>query len=211
MTPGGGPSPWTIPIGRKWCAMTVRLEDLRPGDVLLTHSEGWGSWLIRLQAFLSGKPSLHNHIAIFTHVGVDGVPRGLEGRPGGFGWRDLRGYLDAPATISNAWQPGRTDEDRRTLVATLTEMVGTPYDFEMFAMAGAELFDRRAAELVEADTEWPEGHPPSHVVCSSVLDWGYEDRRWENPGGLAVTRWTKPADWTALVVGNRWHLPPRST
>lgn len=191
--------------------MSVRLEDLKPGDLLLTFSEGWGSWLIRLQAMILRKPSLHNHIACYTHTGADGIPRGLEGRPGGFGWKDLRGYLVAPGTISNAWQPGRTAADRAIFVEKMTALIGTPYDYEAIAVAGAEVFDRmsrvKAAELIEKASEWPEGRPPSQVVCSSSLDWGYEDRGWVNPGGLARTRWTVPADFTELIVANRWHVP----
>jgi hypothetical protein len=188
--------------------MAVRLADLKPGDLLLTHSEGWGSWLIRLQAAILRKPSLHNHVIMFSHVDSAGVPRGLEARSGGFGWKDLRGALDAPGTISNAWQPGRTATDRDILVGKMRDMLGTPYDFRAYALFGAEVFDRRAAQLIEQRFEWPEDRPPTVVVCSSVYDWGYEDRNWDNPGGLERTRWTTPADWTQLVVSNRWHLPP---
>jgi hypothetical protein len=189
--------------------VSVRLADLKPGDVLLTFSEGWGSFLIRLGAFLQRKSSLHNHIALYTHTdAATGIPWGLEGRPGGFGWRDLRGYLTAPATISNAWQPDRSDPDRAALVERMKTLIGVAYDWQAIAVMGAEVFDHRATDLIEPGLDWPDGHPPPFVVCSSAIDWGYEDRGWTNPGGLERTRWTTPADFTQLIVSHRWHVAP---
>lgn len=186
----------------------INLADLKPGDVLVSATPDKGGWWIRLRSKLQGRNSTHNHVAVFTHLDSAGRPRGLEGRPGGFGWADLTRYLTHPDTITNAWQPGRTDQDRAALVERLTRMVGVPYDWQAIAYFAAEILDRRVLRLIEQRREWPEGRPPSQFVCSSVIDWAYEDRGWDNPGGLKCTRWTDPAAWTDHIQEHGWHRPP---
>lgn len=186
----------------------IDVSTLKRGDVLVTATHDVGGWLIRLRSKLQGKPSLHNHVAVFTHCDTASRARGLEGRPGGFGWADLTEYINHPATITNSWQPARSDADRAVLVDKLTAMVGTPYDWYAITMLGAELLDQRAARLAERIGEFKEGRPPSHVMCASAIDWAYEDRGWPNPGGLEVTRWTDVDDWTSWITEHGWQKPP---
>lgn len=187
--------------------MPVNIDALLPGDVIATATSDKGGWWIRLRSKLQRRPSLHNHIAVYTHTDSAGQPRGLEGRPGGFGWADLTRYLDHPDTITNAHQPGRTDQDRAQLVEKLTALVGLRYDWLAISQFAAELLDRRVVGLIEQRIEFPEDRPPSYGVCSSLIDWAYEDQNWDNPGGLKCTRWTDPDDWTAFVLEHGWHRP----
>lgn len=63
---------------------------LKPADVLVVRTSGFAADMIRLGAALTGKPNLDNHVAVMHHWDGE-VPWGLEGKPGGVGWVDLRG------------------------------------------------------------------------------------------------------------------------
>lgn len=177
---------------------------LRPGDVIVTATHDLGGWWIRLRSRLQGRPSLHNHVAMFTHYDSAGVARGVEGRPGGFGWADLTRYLNHPDTITNADQPGRVDSERADAVRIATAMMARPYDWRAILLFAAEVLDRRVVDLIERGREYPDGKPPSHVVCSSALDWIYEELHWASPGGNTKTRFTDPDDWTDFIQHKRW-------
>lgn len=177
--------------------MAVSLRDLNPGDVLVTATADRAAWWLRLRSKLMGEPSLHNHVAMFTHLDNTGRPRGLEGRPSGFGWANLDRYLDHPATVSNAGQPLRTEQQRMIIVAAATDMLGRPYDW-----AAIIAFAAATAGLPFLAREWPDGGVPSHVVCSSSIDYLYESVGWNNPGGYRKTRGTDVDDWSSFILDN---------
>lgn len=189
--------------------MTVDAAALRPGDVLVLRTPDGAGWWIRRRAlmlkhpwqpwrWLSDKSTLVNHVAIFTHTDEAGHPRGLEGRPSGFGWVNLEKYLSDPGTIANTAQP-KTDEQREQVVRLAQSAVGIPYDWAaILAMAAG------AAGLPFVLSEWPEVGVPSHVVCSSSADYFYESAGLPNPGGYRKTRGTDPQDWATFIEGKLW-------
>jgi hypothetical protein len=174
--------------------MAVPLEILQPGDVIVTATTDKGGWWIRARSWLTGAPNLHNHVALFTHLDHTGRPRGLEGRPSGFGWANLEKYLQHPDTLANVGQHGRTDAQRAAVVGSAIEMVGLPYDW-----ASILAFAATTARLPFLAGEWPEDGVPSHVVCSSAIDYLYEAVGWDNPGGHRRTRGTDPDDFTRWI------------
>ncbi len=179
--------------------MTISCADLRPGDVIVTATPDSVGWWIRLRSKLSRKPSLHNHVAMFTHLDDTGQPRGLEGRPSGFGWANLTKYIERADTVANCAQPGRSDAERDRVVALATTMIGIPYDWR-----GILAFAGNTAGMPFLAEDWPENGVPSHVVCSSAVDYLYESVGWYNPGGYSKTRGTDPSDWTAFcLIGER--------
>lgn len=174
--------------------MAVHPADLKPGDVIVTATKDKGGWWIRSRSWITRSPNLHNHVALFTGFDSTGRLRGLEGRPSGFGWANLDRYLTHPNTIANHHQPGRSDAERQRLVDAAAAMVGRPYDW-----AGIIAFAATTAGLPFLASEWPHDGVPSHVVCSSAIDYLYEAVGWDNPGGYRRTRGTDPDDWTAWM------------
>lgn len=169
-----------------------------PGTVIVTGTPDLAGWFIRLRSKLLHQPSLHNHVAVYTHRDETGRARGLEGRPSGFGWVNLEGYLSRPDTITNADQP-LTDEQRARITAGAIQMVGIPYDWSAILA-----FAAGTAHLPFLAHEWPPDGVPSHVVCSSAVDYLYEGVGAANPGGYAKTRGTDPDDWTTFIQHRRW-------
>lgn len=186
--------------------MAIRLEDLKPADVVVTATHDFVGWWIRARSWLTGEPRLHNHVAMFTHFDEVGRPRGLEGRPSGFGWCNLEKYLAHPNTISNSSQPDRSDSDRQAVITAATAMCGVPYDW-----AAILAFAANIAGIRFLAHEWPADGVPSHVVCSSAIDYLYEATGWDNPGGYDKTRGTDPGDWTRWIqdhLAQGWLPPP---
>lgn len=171
---------------------------LKPGDVLAVRSAGFVAAAIRIGAALLDQPNVSNHIAVMHHW--DGqVPWGLEGRPGGVGWVDLRGYIASPWTLNNCAQPGR-DDTGRAMVATLAEkMLGTAYDWA--AIADDTL---RAFHMDDLFSKTINGTVPGHIVCSSYAAFLYERAGWERP--VVADRDTEPADWDALILTRGWNI-----
>jgi hypothetical protein len=189
--------------------VAVDAAQLRPGDVIVTRTDDSGGWWIRRRTqirrnrwkpwtWLADSPGLHNHVAMFIHHDSTGRPRGLEGRPGGFGWADLDRYLAHPDTIANTDQP-KTDEQRDFLVRGAVAMVGIPYDWEAILA-----FASGTAGLPFLVAEWPEDGVPAHVVCSSADDYLYEGARLANPGGYRRTRGTDPDAWSEFIAQRLW-------
>lgn len=189
--------------------MAVDVAALRPGDVLVLRTPDAGGWWIRRRAlmmrhpwkpwkWLGDKTDLVNHVAVFTHVDDTGRPRGLEGRPSGFGWVNLATYLADPATVANTDQP-KTAEQRETVVRLAISSAGIAYDW-----AAIVAFAAGAAGLPFRLKEWPEDGVPSHMVCSSAADYFYEAAKLPNPGGYTKTRGTDPNDWALWVAGKLW-------
>lgn len=174
--------------------------DLGVGDVLAVRTGGLAAWAIRFGARLRGLPSSVNHIAIMTHW-TDGVPYGIEGRPGGVGWVDLRSYLASPATVSNQGQP-RTPEQRSAVRDALTALVGTPYDFA--AIAADALDDLDLPALWAED--WDGKGTPGHVVCSSLAAYVYGRAGLARPLGSTDGRRVQPAHWADFIQRKAWEI-----
>jgi hypothetical protein len=171
---------------------------LQPGDVVVTATDDLGGWFIRLRSKLQHRPSLHNHVALFVHCDSTGRPRGVEGRPSGFGWVNLESYLNHPGTVTNADQP-LSDEQRDHITRGAAAMVGIPYDWQAILA-----FAAGTAGIPFLPAEWPEDGVPSHVVCSSAADYLYEGAHAANPGGYRSTRRTDPDDWSAFIASKGW-------
>lgn len=182
--------------------MTAILQAvLRPGDVLAVRGNSWEAQLIRVGEELTGKPGLDNHIAVMHHWD-GGIPWGLEGKPGGVGWRDLRDYARDPYTVNNCAQPGRTDAVRAQLAAEAQHMLGTAYDWE--AIADDTL---RAFHMNDLFSKTIDGSVPGHVVCSSYAAFLYKTYGWDCP--QVPDRDCEPADWTAFDLANRYNVALR--
>ena len=180
--------------GRRPLAAAAQ-ELLKPGDVLAVRTAGLGSALIRVGEELSGKPGLENHVVVMHHW-LDGVPWGLEGRPGGVGWADLRGYLASGWTVNNCGQPGRGDQMRAVVADRAVALLGTRYDWA--AIGG----DALAALHVRLwGLTFPHGLAPGEVVCSSFAAWLYEQAGWGRPDPGAE-RDVEPGDWQAFITGH---------
>lgn len=171
------------------------------GDVLVTREGPWyASAAIRLGAKLTGRPSFCNHAIVVHHQDEQGVMWGLEGRPGGVGWRDLSEPLKWPMTNANN-QQSKTQEQRLLIATAVEGLLARPYDW-----------DAIKAHVVEAlrlwdpygPVEWTDDEAPGHVVCSSLADWAYEQVGLPNPGGSKVTRMTTPGDWDEFMMKEGW-------
>lgn len=169
---------------------------LKPGDILAVRTPGFAGKLIRIGEELQGKAGLDNHIAVMHHW-LDGVPWGLEGRPGGVGWVDLRGYLRSAFTVNNCLQPGRSDESRAIVASLAEHMIGKAYDWE--AIADDTLRAFRMHDLFAGTFR---GVVPGHVVCSSFSAFLYERAGWERPP--AADRDTEPSDWCMWAMEHGW-------
>jgi hypothetical protein len=174
---------------------------LKPGDVLAVRGDGLAAELIRVGEELTGKPGLDNHIAIFHHWQGD-VPWGLEGKPGGVGWQDLRSYIASPYTLDNCAQPGRTDAVRAQVAAEAQHMLGTAYDWE--AITDDTLRAFRMGDLFSSTVN---GTVPGHVVCSSFAAFLYKLYGWACP--QVPDRDCEPADWCALIMERGWNVKLR--
>lgn len=173
------------------------------GDVLVTREGPWFvSAAIRLGARLAHLPTYVNHAIIVHHTDAYGTVWGLEGRPGGVGWRDLTDVLTWSMTNANNEQP--KDMRQRYLLAIAAEsMLRTPYDWKTIEEhTRAALLERlwRRSDRIE----WVEGERPGHVVCSSYADWCYEKVGLANPGGEKLTRLTTPGHWDKFIMEKEW-------
>ncbi len=172
-----------------------------PGDVMVTREGPWVvSALIRLGAWLTGRPPTVNHVIIVHHKDpLTGNWVGIEGRPSGTGWCDLSQRLGDEWTNINIFQP-KTNEQRYLIATAAEALVGTRYDWEAIGEAVQEATRLR----IRAADEWPENAVPGAVVCSSFADWAYERVGLPNPGGAAKTRFTVPADWDQFITKEEW-------
>lgn len=172
------------------------------GDVIVTRE---GPWLvsnaIRLGARMLGTPAFVNHTIIVHHMDDSGTWWGIEGRPGGVGWIDIRSRLDMPLTNANNSQT-KTESDRYLIATAAEQLLGMAYDWKGIAADTAEAF-HMFTRLWRKAVEWGEDEVPAHVVCSSFADWAYEQVRLTNPGGYARTRMTTPGDWDKFMMDNQ--------
>lgn len=176
----------------------MTIQELKPGDVLAVRTPGIPGELIRIGEEMSGKPGLESHIAIMHHW-TGNVPWGLEGRPGGVGWEDLRSYIASPYTLNNCAQPGRTDAVRAQVAAEAQHMLGTAYDW--LAIADDTL---RAFRMDDLFSSTVNGTVPGHIVCSSFAAFLYRLYGWDCP--QVPDRDCEPADWCALIMERGWNV-----
>jgi hypothetical protein len=173
---------------------------LKPGDILAVRGTALSDRLIQLGEDLEGKPNISNHIAMMHHWDGD-VPWGLEGKPGGVGWRDLRDYIaHSHLLLNNCGQPGRTDADRIYVAHAGQLMLGTKYDWEAIDDDALRAF--RMPEIWAKD--W-HGQAPGHVVCSSYAAYLYELKGWAHPS--KPDRDTEPADWDDFILSGNYNVP----
>lgn len=173
--------------------------NLQPGDLLLTRSKtGIAGRMIRLGAALLDQPNLVNHVAVYTHT-LEGIPWGVEGKPGGVGSVDCRKYLSSKWTINNIGQP-KTDAQRLLLVQYMNTMIGTQYDWVGIAADFAnaihldELFRLRDGK----------DQLPGQVVCSSLAAYAYRAAGLVQPGVGSSLRTVTPGDWDRFIIEKGW-------
>lgn len=179
--------------------------DVAIGDVIVTREGAWwASAAIRFGALLRHRPAYCNHAIIVHHKDENGALWGLEGRPGGVGWRDLSGPLSWPLTNANNRQP-KTDEQRARITELALTMIGRPYDWKGIAEDTREAL--HLAWSIPLAREWKDGEVPGQVVCSSFADWVYETLGLGNPNGGKITRMTSPGDWDAFMIDGATQWP----
>jgi hypothetical protein len=170
-----------------------------PGDLLLTRSEHWTSWLIRLGAALMGKPNMRNHVIVVSHRDEAGTLWGIEGRPGGVGWRALDDELTARWTLSNADQP-KTDAQRELVVKGAVSLLGTKYDWTAIVLDTAMAL--RIDHLWKLERWGNVEGVPAQIVCSAMADYVYEKAGLAHPN--TGYRTTTPADWDEFITLRKW-------
>jgi hypothetical protein len=178
--------------------MTALQAVLKPGDVLAVRGGGLAGDLIRLGQALTGKPNVSGHIAVMHHW-TGNVPWGLEGRPAGVGWVDLRAYVGSRWTLNNCAQPGRTGGQRAGVAVAAEAMIGTAYDWQ--AIADDTL---RAFRMPDLFGKTIDGTVPGHLVCSSYAAFLYERAGWAHPD--APDRDCEPGDWDTWILTNGWNV-----
>ena len=168
-----------------------------PGTILVTRSKGFGGWWIRFGAAIRNRPNLGNHVAVVHHRDQQGTLWCIEGRPGGVGWRDAKGYLASRWTHSNAAQP-LTAAQRLEICKAMEALLGTEYDWQSIA---ADAATDLGMHLPGWDQKWKDGEVAGHVVCSSAAAYGYAKAHAPHPPG---DRGVQPADWTAWIITRGW-------
>lgn len=178
---------------------------LRPADIVVVHGSGFFGKLIRFGSGLAGKPNLDGHVVVMHHWDAQGIPWGIEGRPGGVGQVDMRPYLNDPYMLNNCAQPGRTESVRVLAAADARGMEGTKYDWE--AILGDAINDVSPVNLSENlwNLNGPQGVKPGGVVCSSFAAYVYMKRRWAHPN-LNDERYCQPDDWAEFIIENKWSV-----
>jgi len=176
------------------------IEAVDVGDVLCTRNPtGWAARLIRFGAALLGAPNTVNHVIVVHHRDGGGTLWGIEGRPGGVGYVDVKKALKSPYTMTNVAQP--KDEGQRFIIAKAAEgLLGTPYDWHGIVLDGMKAI--RAEGLWRS--KWGDEHtPPAHVVCSSFADWLYDQVGLPSPGEK-FDRTVTPGDWAQFIIEKGW-------
>lgn len=171
--------------------------ELKPGTVLVTRSSGFAGWWIRLGAALRNKPNLGNHCAVVHHTDAQGTLWVIEGKPGGVGWRDARGYLASRWTMDNSAQP-LTGTQRAAIARQMEMLIGTSYDWESIA---ADALSDLGMKLPGWDAKWKDGEVAGQVVCSSAAAYAYGKAGAPHPDG---DRGCQPSDWSQWIITTGW-------
>lgn len=171
----------------------------QPGDVLVIDGTTDVAKLIEAGAVLLGNPAA-SHVAVMHHTDDAGVPWAIEGRPGGVGWADARGYLQDPRTVANVLQP-KTQHQRLQVTALAAKLLGTPYDF--LGGIAEDAFNALGLGALWAEKDPATGLAPAHVVCSSLAAWVYDKV------GLAAPhpndwRHVTPGAWAEFIAAQGW-------
>jgi len=132
------------------------------------------------------------------HHYTDRVPWGVEGRPGGVGWVDLRPTLANKRTISNAAQP-KSDEQRAALAAACEAILGKPYDWSAIFTDTLDAIGLK--KLWNED--WNNQGVPGHVVCSSAAALVYRQCELARPK-VGHERYVSPSDWGDFIYDEAW-------
>jgi hypothetical protein len=178
------------------------INALKPGDVVIVEM---GIWIIRvliwIQAFLTGrvKYSQGGHVIVVTHTDTEGRLWGIEGRPGGVGWAQLD-KRNGKWGVANTAQP-KDAAQRSKIVETMKTLLGTKYDYDAYLQI--------ALETIGITVNWTDfrgNEVPTHIICSAVADYVYENVGLANPGGLKITRFTTPAEWAEFIDKKEWEL-----
>jgi hypothetical protein len=167
---------------------------VKPGDVLVVRTSGWAGFLIRLGSFFREQPSWWNHAAIAHHIDDAGTYWGIEGRPGGVGWKNIGKWLDDKHTLTTAelWKAA-TDEQRGTMCQGAEAMLGTSYDWPAIVMDALQVINPLWRERKD---EWGDD-VPGQVVCTSYADYVAEQVGLPNPD---ADRFATPGDWAELIL-----------
>src|SRR5260370_5376154 len=172
---------------------------VKPVDVFVIRTSGDSAEASQIGEALQGKPNLDNDVAGMHRWDGD-IPWGLEGKPGGVGWVDMRSYIGHPMAWNNCNQPNRTDPQRYLVASDAQKMLGTKYDWE--AIGGDTL---EALHVKLFHLTWPHGLVPGEVVCSSYWDYLYAIVGWNRPTP-GDERMCEPADWTNFIINNNYHV-----
>lgn len=172
---------------------------MHPGDVFAVRTNGTDQDVIEFGEGLQGKVNTDDHVAGFIYWDGD-IPWGLEGRPGGVGWVDMRKYIGKPFTFNNCLQPNRMDPQRILISEGAKAMIGTKYDW---AMIGGSALAALHVKLFHLS--WPHGMVPGEVVCSSYWAYLYSTANWAHPS-TNDERECAPADWAAFMNQNYYHI-----
>lgn len=172
---------------------------LATGDILCTRNpNSLAAKLIRFGAALRDEPNTVNHVIIVSHRDA-GTLWGIEGRPGGVGYVDVKHALVSKWTLNNVGQ-AKTSDQRVQIREAAKGLLGTPYDWEGIAAD--------AMKAIGANTIWASrdfnAAVPAHVVCSSLADWVYDHVGLESPG-KKFDRTVSPADWAELITLKGWN------
>jgi hypothetical protein len=171
---------------------------LKPGDVFSVRTST-NEDTIEFGEAMQGKPNLDNHVAGMHHWDGD-IPWGLEGKPGGVGWVDMRNYIGHPFAYNNCLQPNRIDTARILVAADGEKLLGTRYDWE--AIGGDTL---EALHVKLYHLTWTNGTVPGMVVCSSYWAYLYGIANWRHPS-TGDERMCEPADWLNFIIQNNYHV-----
>lgn len=171
---------------------------VQPGDALVVHDPGLWAEIIRIGGFIEGQPHKWNHLAVFHHVDPVGTFWGIEGRPGGVGWRDVGAYLDDPLTLTNIEQH-KTPEQRAGINVSMEAMASAHTDYDWPAIARDTLIAINPIWGMLSDN-WGPG-VPGHVVCSSAYDYAAEHMGLVTP---SRDRFCAPWDWAKLIMDRTW-------
>lgn len=171
-----------------------------PGNVVVCDGDSAIAKWIEVAAVLRGKPAA-NHVALFHHTDQHGTHWGIEGRPGGVGWVDLRRYLTDRRTRTNAAQP-LTAAQRAAITTYMVKLLGSAYDW-----LGGIAAD--GAQVLNIPVDWsPDpktGLVPGHVVCSSSTAWAYQQEGVPAPtDSSGAWRHVTPGDWSGFIQEQGW-------
>lgn len=147
-----------------------------------------------------------SHAVIVHHVDRAGRWWGIEGRPGGAGWADMRRYRtgELAARAVSAGSPERPDQQRQQVAAAALALLRAPLDATEDAVLAGHLGRQKAGELAALLHSWwaerdGSGLAPGHVAAATLAAWAHETVGLPGPGGARDGKLVTPADWHAWL------------